>query len=494
MKFNKLFNLILWIILSAQLANGSEGNIATVCEKNENPKEYLPDNIYVNKSSLTLKVGESEQLTATSDPAVAHEPAFQWESENNAIATVNNGLVKAIKTGETSVIVKYNGVSTIIPVKVEVTNLGKRGILYTKTLNNYTSIPEILLNDAGKYTTAGLCITQKGKMVKLDKFYAIAERMIQYRIKFSDDAKAIFKSSEGDFNAYIDVSNKRISIATSPVTNKTVDFLQGGREYLIEIYHIYQKAKIRIVDVQTGEEAEISATNDGQGGCGKGLVHSGFNVGMQWDKYCFGLDRGSSMLVKQITVYVLKNKVRLLIYGDSISQPEGYFPTKDFPNAWTQLIINKLDGNAMSSGRGGGTIDMVLGYIKNELPYIETKYVMVTIGTNGGNTEAKLKELVSYIKSQGAIPILNNTPSNESSTQTDINNLIDKVRQYFGIKGCMLDMATSINGDGKEVDKTMMFWEDYSGSYGWQIYHHPNAKGGKKIFERTMIDIPEIYK
>ena len=70
----------------------------------------------------------------------------------------------------------------------------------------------------------------------------------------------------------------------------------------------------------------------------------------------------------------------------------------------------------MSSGRRG-TITMVLDYIKNELPYIDAKYVMVTIGTNGGNTEKNLTELVHYIREQGAIPILNNIPCNESGTQ-----------------------------------------------------------------------------
>ena len=148
----------------------------------------------------------------------------------------------------------------------------------------------------------------------------------------------------------------------------------------------------------------------------------------------------------------------------------------------------------MSSGRGGGTILTVLDYIKNELPFIEAKYVMVTVGTNGSNTEANLTEVVNYIKSQGAIPILNNIPCNESGTQIENNALIEKVRSKLGIKGCRFDLATSLAGDGEEVDKSMMFWEDYSGSYGWQIYHHPNGKGGQMMFERTFIDIPEIYE
>ena len=147
----------------------------------------------------------------------------------------------------------------------------------------------------------------------------------------------------------------------------------------------------------------------------------------------------------------------------------------------------------MSSGRGGGTINMVLDYIKNELPYIETQYVMVTIGTNGGNTEANLTELINYIKEQGAIPILNNIPSNESGSQIENNKLIEKVRNQLGIKGCKFDIATSIDGDGNEVDKSLMYWEDYTNSWG-QIYHHPNEEGGQKMYERTLIDIPEIYK
>ncbi len=467
---------------------------ATGCEKNNLSEEYSLKSIHVNKTSLLLKVGDHEQLTAAAVPTIAHSPAFQWKSSNNAVATVAGGLVEAVAVGEATITVNYQDVSTVMSVKVEAAGPVDKGVLYDKTLNSSSSIPELLLNGVGQYTNEGLNITGKGNVARLNKFYALAERMVQYRVKLSADAKAIFKSSEGDFNAYVDVPNKRISIATSPTTEKAVNFLKGDREYVIEIYHIYQQAKLRIIDVQTKEEVVISATHDGQGGCGAGALQAGFGVGMQWDYYCFGLASGSSMLVEQITVYALKNRVKLLIYGDSITQPEGYYPSKDFPQAWTQLVITKLNGDAMSSGRGGGTISMVLDYIKNELPYIKAKYVMVTIGTNGGNTEANLSELVNYIKEQGAIPILNNTPSNESGTQVENNKLIDQVRRKIGIKGCKFDLATSVNGDGKEVDKTMMYWEDYSTSYGWQIYHHPNPKGGLKMFERTLIDVPEIYE
>ena len=367
------------------------------------------------------------------------------------------------------------------------------GTLHDKQLNNKDIIPEILVNEAGVYMDEGLMLTEKGKIAKLNKFYALAERMVRYKVRFSHDAKAVFRSSEGDFTVFLDLPEKQISIGTNPMTIRKIESLSGDKDYLIEIEHIYQQSSVRLIDLEMKDTVEVSVINDGQGGCGAGALQKGFGVGMQWDHYCFGLNSGTSMLIKQISVFSLKDHVKLLIYGDSITQPEGYFPTADFPQAWTQLIISRLGGNAMSSGRGGGTIHTLLEYIKNELPFIHTKYVMVTIGTNGGNTAENLTELVAYIKSQGAIPILNNIPCNESGTQIENNKLIEKIRQEQAINGCLFDITTSLSNDEIKVDQSLMYWEDYSGSYGWQIYHHPNEKGGKKMFERTLIDIPEIY-
>ena len=120
---------------------------------------------------------------------------------------------------------------------------------------------------------------------------------------------------------------------------------------------------------------------------------------------------------------------------------------------------------------------------------------MVTIGTNGGNTEANLSELVEYIFAQGSIPILNNIPSNEHATQVEANLLIEKVRRKYNINGCRFDLATSLNHDGKEVDKTTMWHEDYTAINNWgHYYHHPNVKGSYLMYLQTLTDTPEIYE
>ena len=370
----------------------------------------------------------------------------------------------------------------------------KESVIYDRKLNGRRATPELQLNNAGVYRKNGLDIVQKDSLVKLNLFYALAERVVRYRVSFSDDATVQFRSSLGDFRLCVDVPRQRMSLATNPATEVQVPFLQGGRDYLIEIYHIYQKAKVCITDVRTKKRVEMSAVHDGTGGCGAGALQQGFTVGMQWDYYCFGLVSGTSFSVKRITVSALKRHVKVLLYGDSITQPEGYYPTSTFPESWTQLIIDRLKGDAMSSGRGGGNIVMLSEFIRNELPYIKAKYVVVTIGTNGGNTEENLTELVRYIRSQGAIPILNNIPCNESGTQISNNAIIERVRSKEGINGCKFDLATSLDGDGKDVDKSLMFWEDYTGSYGWQIYHHPNEKGALRMYRQTFVDIPEIYQ
>ncbi|GAB3026054.1 hypothetical protein GCM10027051_33510 [Niabella terrae] len=481
-----IFIIGLYLFLTSLSAAG--------CQKNRDSSGQTPERITVSAQSITLKPGESRQISAALVPAGSGTVAFQWQSADENIVTVQEGLITAVHAGQSTVTVRYAGYYQVI--KVKVANPGEEQQLATlfEAVLNAQPLTALELNGAGRYTQDGLRIDQMGPLVKLDKFYALAQRKVRYLVRFAADSKAVFQSSEGDFKAYVDVGRKIISIATDPASEQAADFLQAGRDYIVEVIHDYQKSQLTVIDPQTGVKAEISAIQDGQGGVGKGVIHQGYSVGMQWDYYCFGLVEGAAMLVKKISVFALKKSVKLLLYGDSISQPEAYFPTKDFQLAWTQQIIRKLQGQAISSGRGGARIDMILDYIKNELPFIRAEYVMVTIGTNGGNTEEKLKALMRYIRAQGAIPLLNNIPCNESGTQLKTNELIEKVRRDLDIQGCQFDVATSLNGDGREVDQTLMYWEDYTGSYGWQIYHHPNAKGGTRMFEQTLRDLPGLYQ
>ena len=370
-------------------------------------------------------------------------------------------------------------------------------VLYDRLITSDTGsqYPELILNGVGSITSEGLLINAKTDLVRLNYYYSIGKRSIRYLMRLSSGARVFLTTDTRDTKFLISVADKKLYNMASQLTSVDIPFLDVAHDYIIEMYRLYQVQKVKITDVVTGESVEHSVTHQGSGGY-PDTVNDG--IGVTHDYYCFGLEQNSAadatLLIKRITTLSDKCDLTLLIYGDSITEPEGYFPTADFPNAWTQLIMNNVDGKALSSGRGETTINQIFTRIVNELPKVKAKYVMVTIGTNGGNTEANLSQLVEYIISQGSIPILNNIPCNESGTQVAVNSVIKTVRQKYGIKGCLFDVATSLNQDGIEVDTTTMWKEDYTGgSIGRVIWHHPNVKGSLLMYTRTLIDIPEIY-
>ncbi|HJC33924.1 MAG TPA: Ig-like domain-containing protein [Candidatus Mediterraneibacter faecipullorum] len=74
------------------------------------------NNIAVEPSTLDLKVGQDETLVVTNPISGL---TYRWSSDNSEITTVdNNGNVKAVKAGETTINVSGKNKTTQIPVKV----------------------------------------------------------------------------------------------------------------------------------------------------------------------------------------------------------------------------------------------------------------------------------------------------------------------------------------------------------------------------------------
>ena len=84
----------------------------------------------LSESSITLNLEETKQLTATTDDDSAY--VFTWKSDDPTIASVDDGLVKALKEGKTkiSVSIKKKGQIKVLETKsCEVTVLNRRIIL-----------------------------------------------------------------------------------------------------------------------------------------------------------------------------------------------------------------------------------------------------------------------------------------------------------------------------------------------------------------------------
>jgi pimeloyl-ACP methyl ester carboxylesterase len=93
------------------------------CGKNNIGEGYSLTAIKINKDSVVLKVGETEQLTAAAIPAVANQPRYVWLSSDNNTATVTNGLVTAISVGQATISASHDGIRSIIPVRVSTSDV-----------------------------------------------------------------------------------------------------------------------------------------------------------------------------------------------------------------------------------------------------------------------------------------------------------------------------------------------------------------------------------
>ena len=76
------------------------------------------ESIALDKETLSLKVFESATLSAKLTPENATNPVLVWKSDNEEVATVDNGVVTAHKTGEALVTVSFDGKSASCKVVV----------------------------------------------------------------------------------------------------------------------------------------------------------------------------------------------------------------------------------------------------------------------------------------------------------------------------------------------------------------------------------------
>ena len=81
--------------------------------------------ITLNKSSVTLKKGETSQLTATVTPSDATDKTVTYSSSNTKVATVNgSGKITAVGAGSATITAKAGGKTATCNVSVKVTQTG----------------------------------------------------------------------------------------------------------------------------------------------------------------------------------------------------------------------------------------------------------------------------------------------------------------------------------------------------------------------------------
>lgn len=335
----------------------------------------------------------------------------------------------------------------------------------------------------------------------LNKFYSLGIRKFRAVCKnFTDTTVARFSTvlysthgEGGNTNGFdIDFANRTVKCRNLPEI-PCVLLVNYSHRFVIDITKHYQDNTIKIVDLDSGAEWSHTWTFNGTGGVGAGAIGVGVDTGMAWDMYAFRATSGQFDIEK---IMVFGEKADVIFYGDSITEPEAYWPNFMFPNAWTQIFAKKSRNRIISSGRSGTGIGTLLSRMQSELPGLKPKAVFITIGTNGGINYAAMETLVNYIRSLDIVPYVNHIPANINSggvsNHAAVNAVVDQIRSGMDVTGIDFDKPTSVDYAGGNVNIATMWMEDYGGETG-TVYHHPNELGSAAMVARALVDTPEIF-
>ena len=84
-----------------------------------NVRAVEPESIVLSESNVTMKPGSTITLTATVYPSNTTNKTVTWHSSNASVATVNNGVVNALATGECDIIATCQNVQATCHVTVK---------------------------------------------------------------------------------------------------------------------------------------------------------------------------------------------------------------------------------------------------------------------------------------------------------------------------------------------------------------------------------------
>lgn len=105
------------------------GELNATCEITVEPTPVT--SISLNKNSETLRAGQSVTLTATVSPDDATDKSVTWSTSDASVATVKNGVVKALKVGTATITATAGEMSAECEITVEPTPV--TGISLDKT-------------------------------------------------------------------------------------------------------------------------------------------------------------------------------------------------------------------------------------------------------------------------------------------------------------------------------------------------------------------------
>ena len=134
-----------------------------------------PEGIRLDAETLAMEIGQTRKLEVTVSPEGAVATDLEWISGNKAVATVEDGMVKALAVGQAAITVKCNGgklaavcqvtVTEPRPDKVYVASVSMPSVLELKVGASSVLVPTVLPENADDKT---LTFSAEGDCIKVD--------------------------------------------------------------------------------------------------------------------------------------------------------------------------------------------------------------------------------------------------------------------------------------------------------------------------------------
>ena len=108
----------------------SAGEKSATCSVKVSAKTIAVTSITLDKTSLSMQVGETETITATVKPDDATDKTVAWSSSDESVVKVDNGKVIAINTGQAKITAAVGNIATSCDIVVYQSD---NVIIYTTT-------------------------------------------------------------------------------------------------------------------------------------------------------------------------------------------------------------------------------------------------------------------------------------------------------------------------------------------------------------------------
>ena len=146
----------------------STNDIKTTIKVAVKNKEIPVNSISISPSKTTIKIGETKELKTKFNPTNATDKTITWESSDPKVATVDNGLVKAISVGTTKITVKTsNGKTATSNITVKEDKKINKIHFIKQSIKTVNPSDAILLESNGHYAMVdtGMKTTEDNKFV-----------------------------------------------------------------------------------------------------------------------------------------------------------------------------------------------------------------------------------------------------------------------------------------------------------------------------------------